>query len=366
MGLGVSNTVKNKKPRTPKPEEVEERENEILELATAAQEVADSLRPQSEFKNNTRGRGDKAGKGDDAKAIVTGEEEEDDGMVVSKTAKTGNQVKATFGKDDITSRAVAAMQGADQIKEMERMAFKDMQRAQMLEKGLSKEQIAAYLGDDLSVVPKSKSEKIGDKALEAYQRAAVEEASAWRAEEALLQVAPSSSLLELDENGEPFEDRFVYVDEYTCIGCTHCSHVAPSTFFMENEYGRARVYQQGRDTEETVRDAILTCPVDCIHYVGWPELKRLETEREGIDINFKARLVGNDHDNQANGMQLISGNQGMRCDNCPSKGCYDCPMYSVGNDPEYKKRQEERKAKREVRLKKQREESSGKVRKADL
>ena len=59
---------------------MEERENEILELATAAQEVADSLRPQSEFKNNTRGRGDKAGKGDDAKAIVTGEEEEDDGM----------------------------------------------------------------------------------------------------------------------------------------------------------------------------------------------------------------------------------------------------------------------------------------------
>ena len=64
-----------------------------------------------------------------------------------------------------------------------------------------------HAGDDLSVVPKSKSEKIGDKALEAYQRAAVEEASAWRAEEALLQVAPSSSLLELDENGEPFEDR---------------------------------------------------------------------------------------------------------------------------------------------------------------
>ena len=42
------------------------------------------------------------------------------------------------------------------------------------------------------------------------------------------------------------------MDEYTCIGCTHCSHTAPSTFFMENEHGRARVYQQGRDTEEAV------------------------------------------------------------------------------------------------------------------
>lgn len=53
-----------------------------------------------------------------------------------------------------------------------------------------------------------------------------------------------------------------------------------------------------------VRTAILTCPVDCIHYVDWPELVRLEKEREGVDINFKAKLVGNDHDNAANGMQV--------------------------------------------------------------
>lgn len=44
----------------------------------------------------------------------------------------------------------------------------------------------------------------------------------------------------------------MYVDEYTCIGCTHCNHEAPSTFFMEEEFGRARVYQQGRDTEDAV------------------------------------------------------------------------------------------------------------------
>ena len=48
----------------------------------------------------------------------------------------------------------------------------------------------------------------------------------------------------------------------------------------------------------------MTCPVDCIHYVDWPELVRLEKEREGIDINFKAKLVGNDHDSMANGMQV--------------------------------------------------------------
>ena len=57
---------------------------------------------------------------------------------------------------------------------------------------------------------------------------------------------------------------------------------------------------------QQVRDAILTCPVDCIHYVDWPELTRLEAEREGVEINFKARLVGNNHDSATNGQQVIS------------------------------------------------------------
>eukprot|EP00952_Eustigmatos_sp_NYUAD-ZCMA_P009472 39125-Eustigmatos_ZCMA.PRE.1 len=37
------------------------------------------------------------------------------------------------------------------------------------------------------------------------------------------------------------------------------------------------------------------------------------------------------------GMQDISGNRNMRCNNCPTKGCYNCPMYSVGENPEYQK-----------------------------
>ena len=36
--------------------------------------------------------------------------------------------------------------------------------------------------------------------------------------------------------------------------------------------------------------------------------------------------------------QDISGNQEMRCENCPTKGCYNCPMFGVGNNPEYAKR----------------------------
>lgn len=39
------------------------------------------------------------------------------------------------------------MQGAEQILEMERMASKDMQRGQMEDRGLSAEQISAYMGE---------------------------------------------------------------------------------------------------------------------------------------------------------------------------------------------------------------------------
>lgn len=47
----------------------------------------------------------------------------------------------------MTDKAVAAMQGAEQILEMERMASKDMQRGQMEDRGLSAEQISAYMGE---------------------------------------------------------------------------------------------------------------------------------------------------------------------------------------------------------------------------
>lgn len=48
---------------------------------------------------------------------------------------------------DMTDKAIAAMQGAEQIFEMERMAAKDMQRGKMEDRGLSAEQIAAYMGE---------------------------------------------------------------------------------------------------------------------------------------------------------------------------------------------------------------------------
>ena len=86
-------------------------------------------------------------------------------------------------------------------------------------------------------------------------------------------------------NGKPVRKRFVYVDEETCIGCTFCASFSPSTFYMEEDEGRARVFKQWGDDDDVVASAIETCPVDCIHFVSWDDLQRLETEREGIVIN---------------------------------------------------------------------------------
>ena len=49
--------------------------------------------------------------------------------------------------------------------------------------------------------------------------------------------------------------------------------------------GRARVYNQGGDSDEVIDEAIDTCPVMCISYVDLEDLVILETEREGITIN---------------------------------------------------------------------------------
>jgi ferredoxin len=82
------------------------------------------------------------------------------------------------------------------------------------------------------------------------------------------------------ELGGASRQKAVYVDEVTCIGCKHCAHVAPNTFFIEGEHGRSRVFNQDGDGEETVQEAIDTCPVDCIHWVHFAELDTLERARE--------------------------------------------------------------------------------------
>jgi ferredoxin len=81
------------------------------------------------------------------------------------------------------------------------------------------------------------------------------------------------------ELGGAFRQRGVYVDEPTCIGCRHCALVARNTFYIEEGYGRSRVFRQDGDAEDVVQEAIDTCPVDCIHWVDYERLKALELER---------------------------------------------------------------------------------------
>lgn len=82
------------------------------------------------------------------------------------------------------------------------------------------------------------------------------------------------------ELGGVVRQKGVYVDEVTCIGCKHCAHVARNTFYIEQDYGRSRVIRQDGDPEDIVQEAIDTCPVDCIHWVDYTELRQLEEERK--------------------------------------------------------------------------------------
>ncbi|GAX35621.1 ferredoxin [Nodularia sp. NIES-3585] len=90
---------------------------------------------------------------------------------------------------------------------------------------------------------------------------------------------PERSGLE-PELGGIERQKGVYVDEITCIGCLHCAHVARNTFYIEPDYGRSRVIRQDGDGDEIIQEAIDTCPVDCIHWVDYTELKKLEEERK--------------------------------------------------------------------------------------
>lgn len=217
---------------------------------------------------------------------------------------------------------------------------------QMQEWGFTSKAISSTLGVATDLTLENREEVAGMQAFreESYL------------EEIDLETVESHTRVEVDpDTGEPVRNRMVYVDEHTCIGCTNCAMIAQSTFFMHSEHGRARVFNQWGDDDETIQVAIETCPVDCIHYVPYEELVKLEIERRDQNINFKARLVsqgeyggiGLSHRvggaNTFTAPQQISGNMGTRCNNCPTRGCANCPMYGVGLNPEYQRKEKLRK-----------------------
>jgi len=280
---------------------------------------------------------------------------EDDGS--SETPDDGgtSTIDAEDGGEDAWLDALASI-AADEVEFMSKEADRADKARQMQEMGFSEESISSTLG----VATDEELEYDETNAVfEAFKEETAKSGFGLMVgEDVDLQVVESHTQVEWDEeNDEPVRAQHVYVDEVSCIGCTNCAMIAQSTFFMENEQGRARVFQQWGDDEETIAVAIETCPVDCIHYVPYDELKRLEVERRGQNINNKARLVNQAESGASStqakygggslftGQQVISGNMGARCNNCPSRGCKNCPMFGVGLNPDFIKREEKRKAK---------------------
>ena len=100
------------------------------------------------------------------------------------------------------------------------------------------------------------------------------------------------------ELGGVWRQKGVYVEENICIGCKNCTHVAANTFYIEPQHGRARVFNQDGDTEELIEEAIDTCPVNCIHWLDYTELKQMEEARKhqviqslAIPPNMRRALV---------------------------------------------------------------------------
>ena len=90
------------------------------------------------------------------------------------------------------------------------------------------------------------------------------------------------------ELGGVWRQKGVFVDENICIGCKNCAHVATNTFYIEPEYGRARVFNQNGDAEELIEEAIDTCPVNCIHWLDYTELGQMEEDRKNYTIESLA------------------------------------------------------------------------------
>ena len=76
--------------------------------------------------------------------------------------------------------------------------------------------------------------------------------------------------------GGELREKAIWVDEAACIGCQYCVHVATNTFIVDEQLGRARVIRQNGDTLEVVKEAMDTCPVDCMHWVDFEDLEKLE------------------------------------------------------------------------------------------
>ncbi len=59
--------------------------------------------------------------------------------------------------------------------------------------------------------------------------------------------------------------RKPYVDKDVCISCNLCVDTVPEVFRLDED-GLAEVYDPSGAPEESIQEAIDSCPVACIHW----------------------------------------------------------------------------------------------------
>jgi len=146
---------------------------------------------------------------------------------------------------------------------------------------------------------------------------------------------------------------FVFIDEESCIGCMQCVGVSPASFQM-TESGRARTFEQRNGAD--VKAAVASCPVNCMHFVGFDRLQELENARDSLTgdgrTDHKHFGPSSEHDGKwfAHTPLHVSGrdsdashksswyhhfvNKCYRSNQCPQRGCFDCPRFANSNKDE--------------------------------
>ncbi len=84
--------------------------------------------------------------------------------------------------------------------------------------------------------------------------------------------------------GGQLREKAVWVDESLCIGCRYCAHVATNTFVIEPALGRSRAIRQNGDSTERIKEAIATCPVNCIQWVDFEQLDELRAQLAALEL----------------------------------------------------------------------------------
>ena len=134
------------------------------------------------------------------------------------------------------------------------------------------------------------------------------------------------------------------------INWIKCVHAAPSSFMMLDT-GRARTFHQTNGPD--VASAVSTCPVNCMKYISFQELKDMENIRDKGGDKDGNRLmdskightplhvagIASDANRKSSWYHYLK-HKCSTSSHCPKRGCYDCPMYSTaGGNPHFKENQ---------------------------